>query len=663
MLLDIFTPKKPPLFGMDISNSSIKMVELTLTGKGKLRLERFAVEPLPAEVMVDGEIKNQEELTDALKRALKTFASKYKHVAIGFPESLVITKRVTLGGQLSGDEIETEVRNETAKFIPWSIDEAAVDYQFLGPSEKSAGDNEVLIGTARSARVDEMIALAEAASLKPYIIDAEPLAVQAALNLVIPTDRHVDENIVYVDIGSQVTTITVYRNGMSIFSRAQSIGAAQLTSDIMRQYDVSAEQAHAIKIGKADVPEDYHASVLVPFTENVAQEVSRAVQMFTTSTQYTETNMLVLGGGSAVVDGMVEMVAERIGVPTRIANPFEVMEVGSSVDVRRLSAAAPSLLTACGLALRRFDDMELDLSEGDELSFVPTKKRAKLDAGNEAEIVLARPMLNLLPHRETRAKESSRQLGAMAGTAAALACGVGLMMHLALGGFILQQEERNEFIKAENVRLDKDIEEIKRLNGEIHALLARKQIIESLQSDRAQTIQIMDQMVRTVPAGLYLKTLTQTGLKINVKGLAMSNDLVSTFMANIAASPYLENPELVEIAASTVNNKRMSEFNLNFSLKRPKSEKEKAEASKSAVGAKSVAKPDAAGTAPAVSPAIAPAKPDTAAANSLDLGGAKPVQPDTKSSAQAAPAKASPETVVNAGTKTGPVNSASARKE
>ncbi|HTF16352.1 MAG TPA: PilN domain-containing protein [Burkholderiales bacterium] len=189
--------------------------------------------------------------------------------------------------------------------------------------------------------------------------------------------------------------------------------------------------------------------------------------------------------------------------------------------------------------------------------------------------------INLLPWREARRKAARQHLGVLGGMVSVLALLIVGAVHLTIAGYIAVQSDRNEFLKRENVRLDKEIEEIKKLKSEIAALLARKQIIERLQADRAQAVYLLQELVQQVPDGVYLKTIKQTGLKINMVGYAQSNARVSTLMRNFAASPYLENPDLVEIKAVNISNKRVSEFNMNVSLKRQQSD----DAGKSGKGA------------------------------------------------------------------------------
>jgi type IV pilus assembly protein PilN len=179
--------------------------------------------------------------------------------------------------------------------------------------------------------------------------------------------------------------------------------------------------------------------------------------------------------------------------------------------------------------------------------------------------------INLLPHREERRRAQRRQLGVLAAGMAGLAVAIALLVHGVIAGYLSNQNDRNEYLKRANAGLDKEITEIKRLKDEIQALLSRKQIIETLQSDRTRPVMLLEQLVRQTPDGVYLKSLKQQGLKVNVTGYAQSSARVSMFMRNLQATEIVESsatsPQLIEIKASTVNSRRLAEFNLNFSLK------------------------------------------------------------------------------------------------
>ena len=184
--------------------------------------------------------------------------------------------------------------------------------------------------------------------------------------------------------------------------------------------------------------------------------------------------------------------------------------------------------------------------------------------------------INLLPHREERRKRARQHFGLLAGLAAIVGIAIVGAMHIFNAQRIDAQSDRNAFLKSEIAKLDKQIDEIKKLRDEIAALLARKQVIETLQADRAQTVHLLDELVSVMPEGVYVRSFRQRGLKVNLVGYSQSNARVSTLMRNIDASPWLERAELVEIRAANVANKRVSEFNMNFSVKRAQTPADKA---------------------------------------------------------------------------------------
>jgi len=194
--------------------------------------------------------------------------------------------------------------------------------------------------------------------------------------------------------------------------------------------------------------------------------------------------------------------------------------------------------------------------------------------------------INLLPHREERRKRARQHFYVLAGGTSI----VGILIVVAVHGFyaarIETQIDRNRFLKNENTKLDKEIAEIQKLKDEIQALLARKQVIETLQTDRATTVHMLEQLVRQMPEGVYLRSVAQKGMRVNLLGYAQSNARVSTLMRNIEASPWLSNPGLIEVRAVSVDKRRVSEFTMNLTLKRPAPEKDGAkDASKVAFAA------------------------------------------------------------------------------
>lgn len=194
--------------------------------------------------------------------------------------------------------------------------------------------------------------------------------------------------------------------------------------------------------------------------------------------------------------------------------------------------------------------------------------------------------INLLPHREEKRKARRQQFIAMAGMIALLAGAIVALIHGINANDISNQQAKNEFLRREIAVLDKQIDEIKRLREQSDALLSRKQVIESLQANRAETVQLFNELARQVPEGVYLQTVKQTGSRINIVGYAQSNARVSNLMRNLDGSPLLQDPALIETRAATVGNRRVYSFNLNVGITQPKPEDKGAPAAKPAAGGK-----------------------------------------------------------------------------
>ena len=353
---DIFKPKAQPLFGMDISSSSIKMVELMDAGKGAIRVERYVIESLPKDAVIDGNIANLEVVTEAVQRGWKKLATRTKNVAMALPTAAVITKKIIVPAGLREEDLEIQVETEANQYIPFALEEVNLDFQVIGPAPSSPEEAEVVIAASRKEKVEDRVAVAQASGLKALIMDVESYAMLAAFDLISKQfpDEGKDQNIALVDLGANVMNITVMRNDQTVYTREQAFGGNQLTQDIMRQYGMSHEEAEAAK-RTGGLPETYEAEVLRPFMENAVLEIQRAMQFFFTSTQFNSIDHIVLMGGSAVIPGLDEVASTRTQVNTLIANPFASMAINPRIQLKRLIADAPSLMVACGLAMRRFD--------------------------------------------------------------------------------------------------------------------------------------------------------------------------------------------------------------------------------------------------------------------------------------------------------------------
>jgi type IV pilus assembly protein PilM len=355
LLGSLFSSKPAPLIGLDISSSSVKLVELSRDKSGNLVLERCAIEPLERGWVTDGNVEKFDEVAEAMRKVVKKSGTKTKNVAMALPPSAVITKKIILPGGLSEQELEIQVEAEANQYIPFSLDEVSLDFCVVGPSASSAGDVEVLIAASRKEKVQDRQGLAEAAGLKPVIIDVESYSSRLAVARLIETlpKNGVDSIVALFEVGGFTTSMQVIRNDEVLYDRDQAFGGAQLTQLIVRQYGFSPEEAETKK-RSGDLPEDYESGVLRPFVDSMAQEVARALQFFFTSTPYNKIDYIMLGGGSAALPGLTEAVTQQTSFACSLANPFEGMSISDTIREKKMRREAPSYLTSCGLALRRF---------------------------------------------------------------------------------------------------------------------------------------------------------------------------------------------------------------------------------------------------------------------------------------------------------------------
>jgi type IV pilus assembly protein PilM len=351
----LFNRQAAPLLGLDISSSSVKLVELGRDKLGKLVLERCAIEPLERGWITDGNVEKFEEVAEAMRRVVKKSGTRTRRVAMALPPSAVITKKIILPGGLSDQDLEVQVEAEANQYIPFSLDEVSLDFCVIGPSPTSAGDVEVLIAASRREKVQDRQGLAEAAGLKPMIVDVDSYASRLAAGRLIQAlpNQGIDTMVALFEVGAFTTSMQVIRNEEVLYDRDQAFGGAQLTQLIVRQYGFSPEEAETKK-RNGDLPEDYGSGVLKPFVESMAQEVARALQFFFTSTPHNKVDYVMLAGGSAALPGLTDAVTMHTSFPCNLANPFEGMQVGEAVREKKMRREAPSYLTSCGLALRRF---------------------------------------------------------------------------------------------------------------------------------------------------------------------------------------------------------------------------------------------------------------------------------------------------------------------
>ena len=343
------------MLGLDISSSSVKLVELGRDKAGMLVLERCAIEPLERGWITDGNIEKFDEVAEAVRRLVRKSGTRTKNVAMALPPSAVITKKIVLQGGLSDQELEFQVEAEANQYIPFPLDEVSLDFCVIGPRASSPDEVDVLIAASRREKIQDIQGLAEAAGLKPVIVDVESYASRLAVDRLIEAfpSQGVDKIIALFEVGALTTSMQVILNEEVLYERDQAFGGAQLTQLIVRQYGFSPEEAEGKK-RSGELPEDYDDVVLKPFVDSLVQELGRALQFFFTSTPHNRVDHILLAGGSSALEGLTAAVTQHTTVPCAVVNPFDGMKMGDGVRQKAMKREAPSYLTSCGLALRRF---------------------------------------------------------------------------------------------------------------------------------------------------------------------------------------------------------------------------------------------------------------------------------------------------------------------
>ena len=343
------------MVGLDVSASSIKLVELDRGEDGELILVRCAIEPLEPGWITDGNIEQFDDVAEALRRLLKKSGTQAKSAALALPASQVISKKVVLPGALTDQELEVQAEAEASQYIPFPLDEVYLDFCVMGPNATIPEDVDVLLVAARREKVQDVQGLAEAAGLKPEVVDVASYAARLAAGRLIERLPGAAETglVALFDVGSLGTSMQVVQHDEVLYERDLSFGGTQLTQLLAQRYGWSPEEAEQKK-RLGELPDDSEAQVLRPFMDTLGEEIARGLQFFFSSSSHNQVDHVLLAGGAVAMPGLSEVVAQQTGTPCSVLNPFEGMRISEGVRQQKLQREAPSYLTACGLALRRF---------------------------------------------------------------------------------------------------------------------------------------------------------------------------------------------------------------------------------------------------------------------------------------------------------------------
>lgn len=354
-MFGLFKNKSNTVLGLDISSTAVKVLELSRNGR-RYKVEAFGMEPLPVGAVVENNIQESDQVGEAIVKAISQARSGVKQAAVAVSGAAVITKTIEMDASLSDDEMETQISVEADQYIPYALDEVAMDFEVQGLNEKNPERAEVLLAACRRDNVEAREEALGIGGLKAKVVDVEAFAVERAYELIEDQLKLQDEDpvVAIVDIGATNTTLNVLSRGKLVYTREQLFGGRQLTDEVQRRYGLSAEEAEQMKCSN-EFPDDYEEEILKPFMEAIVQQVSRSLQFFYSSSPFNDIDAIALAGGSSSLSGLAAAIQEKLGVPSVIVNPFAKMAVAGKVDTKALTSQAPSFMIACGLAMRSFD--------------------------------------------------------------------------------------------------------------------------------------------------------------------------------------------------------------------------------------------------------------------------------------------------------------------
>jgi type IV pilus assembly protein PilM len=286
---------------------------------------------------------------------VKQSKTKLKHAAVAVAGSAVITKMIDMPMDLNDDAMESQIAAEADQYIPFPLEEVALDFEVQGISPRNPDQVEVLLAACRRENVEVRQQVLADSDLIAEKVDIEAYCMERAFELIAEQLEDQEGQVVaIIDIGATMTTLSVLVDGKTVYTREQLFGGRQLTEEIQRRYGLSREEAGLAK-KQGGLPDDYEMEVLTPFKDAVVQQVTRSLQFFFSASQYNDVDYIILAGGVASLEGLVGLIEEKLGTQTVVANPFARMSVSSRVNAVSLANDAPALMIVTGLAMRSFD--------------------------------------------------------------------------------------------------------------------------------------------------------------------------------------------------------------------------------------------------------------------------------------------------------------------
>ena len=351
----MFFGRKSKIVGLDIGSHAVKLAQIAERGKD-LVLEKFGIKYLSPEAIVDGAVMDRSQVAGVITELLQELQIKSKDVAIGVSGNSVIVKRISLP-EMGEDELRESINWEAEQYIPFAIDEVNLDFQILGPTQREGANTmDVVLVAAKKDKINDYVSLVTETGLNPMIMDVDAFALENMfeVNYEIESGR-VDA---LINIGATVMNINILRDGLSVFTRDSSMGGNHYTESLQKEFGIGFEAAEQLKKGEdaGGVDQAKAQAIINAVSEDIAAEAARSVDFFRATTGIENVDRVILSGGSSMVEGFVDVLAERVGVQAELANPFRNISLDAKIDAEMAQKIAPAAAVVVGLALRRLGD-------------------------------------------------------------------------------------------------------------------------------------------------------------------------------------------------------------------------------------------------------------------------------------------------------------------
>ncbi|MGB0733366.1 MAG: type IV pilus assembly protein PilM [Pontibacterium sp.] len=349
-----FGKKSKTLVGVDIGSSAVKLVALS-RHNGHLSLDAYAISPLPTGAVMEGVVQDVAQVSDAIEKALHHSGLKEMGGCVAaVPASAVISKHIELSNSFTELELEDQVRIEADQFIPYPVDEVAIDFQMMGTGSTPELQN-ILVVACRKSDVEIREEAIAGAGMNCLVVDVDTYATERSFSEL--TGQFQEQSLVgVVDIGAATLTLNVFKGQSIIYTREQAFGVSELSNAISQHYGKPVEVVEQ-EIRQGTLNEEAEQMFVLPFRHSISQQVSRALQFFYSSGAYSELARLYLVGGGASIKGLPEHLFNELNIVAEAANPFGLMLHNKKINLARLQLEAPMLTKACGLAMRPAEDL------------------------------------------------------------------------------------------------------------------------------------------------------------------------------------------------------------------------------------------------------------------------------------------------------------------